>query len=231
MSEDVFGFETVNSGYGDTVVVRGISGRVGPGQVLGVLGRNGVGKTTLLKTLTGFLPLMSGTVTWQGQDLLSIPAYARLSKGLAYAPQENIVFGDLSVRDNLFLHLPDKKGDRYDDLLPIFSKLNERMNQRAGALSGGERKLLSFVRTIGLSAPVNLLDEPTEGVQPENIDRMAALILERKRNGARFIIVEQNLSFIEKVADNVCVLDHGDLVLEGDIAGLGRERIERHLIV
>jgi ABC-type branched-subunit amino acid transport system ATPase component len=226
-----FEFQSITSGYADTVVVREISGHLGSGQVLGILGRNGVGKTTLLKALSGFLPLMGGSVTWQGKDLSTIPSFARLSKGIAYAPQENIVFGDLSVRDNLFLHLSDKKQARYDYLLSKFPRLNERMTQRAGALSGGERKLLSFVRTMGLAMPLSLLDEPTEGVQPENIDLMAALIVERKLQGASFIVVEQNLSFIEKIADNVCVLDHGDLVLEGDITHLGREEIERHLVV
>ena len=226
-----FEFQSITSGYADTVVVREISGHLGSGQVLGILGRNGVGKTTLLKALSGFLPLMGGSVTWQGKDLSTIPSFARLSKGIAYAPQENIVFGDLSVRDNLFLHLFDKKQARYDYLLSKFPRLNERMTQRAGALSGGERKLLSFVRTMGLAMPLSLLDEPTEGVQPENIDLMAALIVERKLQGASFIVVEQNLSFIEKIADNVCVLDHGDLVLEGDITHLGREEIERHLVV
>lgn len=226
-----FEFQSVTSGYADTVVIKGISGRIDAGQVLGVFGRNGVGKTTLLKTLSGFLPLMEGAVTWQGDDLSNIPCSARLSKGIAYAPQENIVFGDLSVRDNLYLHLSDKKTARYDHLLSQFPRLNERMAQRAGALSGGERKLLSFVRTMGLGMPLNLLDEPTEGVQPENIERMAALILERKLQGTSFIIVEQNLSFMEMIADNVCVLDHGDLVLQGAIANLGREEIERHLVV
>ncbi len=226
-----FEFQSITSGYADTVVVREISGHLGSGQVLGILGRNGVGKTTLLKALSGFLPLMGGSVTWQGKDLSTIPSFARLSKGIAYAPQENIVFGELSVRDNLFLHLSDKKQARYDYLLSKFPRLNERMTQRAGALSGGERKLLSFVRTMGLAMPLSLLDEPTEGVQPENIDLMAALIVERKLQGASFIVVEQNLSFIEKIADNVCVLDHGDLVLEGDITHLGREEIERHLVV
>lgn len=226
-----FEFQSITSGYADTVVVREISGHLGSGQVLGILGRNGVGKTTLLKALSGFLPLMGGSVTWQGKNLSTIPSFARLSKGIAYAPQENIVFGDLSVRDNLFLHLSDKKQARYDYLLSKFPRLNERMTQRAGALSGGERKLLSFVRTMGLAMPLSLLDEPTEGVQPENIDLMAALIVERKLQGASFIVVEQNLSFIEKIADNVCVLDHGDLVLEGDITHLGREEIERHLVV
>lgn len=226
-----FEFQSITSGYADTVVIREISGHLGSGQVLGILGRNGVGKSTLLKAMSGFLPLMSGSVTWQGENLSTIPSFARLNRGIAYAPQENIVFGDLSVRDNLFLHLSDKKQERYDYLLSKFPKLNERMNQRAGALSGGERKLLSFVRTMGLAMPLSLLDEPTEGVQPENIDLMAALIVERKLKGASFIVVEQNLSFIENIADKVCVLDHGDLVLEGDMTLLGREKIEKHLVV
>lgn len=226
-----FEFQSITSGYADTVVIREISGHLGSGQVLGILGRNGVGKSTLLKAISGFLPLMSGSVTWQGENLSTIPSFARLNRGIAYAPQENIVFGDLSVRDNLFLHLSDKKQERYDYLLSKFPKLNERMNQRAGALSGGERKLLSFVRTMGLAMPLSLLDEPTEGVQPENIDLMAALIVERKLKGASFIVVEQNLSFIENIADKVCVLDHGDLVLEGDMTLLGREKIEKHLVV
>lgn len=220
-----FEFQSITSGYADTVVIREISGHLGSGQVLGILGRNGVGKSTLLKAMSGFLPLMSGSVTWQGENLSTIPSFARLNRGIAYAPQENIVFGDLSVRDNLFLHLSDKKQERYDYLLSKFPKLNERMNQRAGALSGGERKLLSFVRTMGLAMPLSLLDEPTEGVQPENIDLMAALIVERKLKGASFIVVEQNLSFIENIADKVCVLDHGDLVLEGDMTLLGREKL------
>lgn len=231
MNRDTFKFQLVTSGYADTVVIRDITGCVEPGQALGILGRNGVGKTTLMKSLAGFLPLMSGSVSWRQQDILSTPAFARLDKGIAYAPQENIVFGDLTVRDNLFLHLSDKKSDCYENLLSLFPRIKERMNQRAGALSGGERKLLSFVRTMGLEKPLCMLDEPTEGVQPENIDRMAAFMIERKRLGASFIIVEQNLTFIEKIADHVCVLDHGDLVLEGAMNTLSREQIEKHLIV
>lgn len=103
-----FEFQSITSGYADTVVIREISGHLGSGQVLGILGRNGVGKSTLLKAMSGFLPLMSGSVTWQGENLSTIPSFARLNRGIAYAPQENIVFGDLSVRDNLFLHLSDK---------------------------------------------------------------------------------------------------------------------------
>ena len=226
-----FVFEHVVCGYGDTMVVRGVSGRVAPGSVLGVLGRNGVGKTTLLRALAGFLPLTEGRVGWQGRDLAGVGAHARLALGIAYAPQDNVVFGDLSVADNLWLHLADRGRGRYADAFAAFPLLEQRLRQRAGSLSGGERKLLSFARTLGLGAQLTLLDEPTEGVQPENIERMAQLVRHRRAAGALFVVVEQNLSFIESIADNVLVLDHGETMVAGSLARLGREAIEAHLVV
>lgn len=224
-------FQDLVCGYGDTMVVRGLSGRVRPGQVLGVLGRNGVGKTTLVRALSGFLPLREGEVRWQGQSLASVPAHARLALGIALAPQENVVFGDLSVEENLWLHRRNRDLQAYAPYLDQFPRLRERRAQRAGSLSGGERKLLSFVRTLGAATALSLLDEPTEGVQPENIERMAACVAERRRQGAGFLIVEQNLSFLAAVADEVLVLDRGECVLQGAMAELGRERLERHLVV
>jgi branched-chain amino acid transport system ATP-binding protein len=224
-------FDGVVCGYADTMVVRGISGRVDEGRVLGIVGRNGVGKSTLLKALAGFLPLARGRVVWRGQDLARLPAHARLAAGLAYAPQESVVFGDLTVADNLWLHLRDRRADRYAQALAAFPRLAERLRQRAGLLSGGERKLLSFTRTLGLQAPLAMLDEPTEGVQPENIARMALLVADAKGAGRSFVIVEQNLGFVEQVADDVLVLDHGECVLAGALSVLGRSRLERHLLV
>jgi ABC-type branched-subunit amino acid transport system ATPase component len=227
-----FRFENIVCGYGDTMVLRSVSGSVAPGRALGILGRNGVGKTTLLRALAGFLPLASGQVHWAGRDLRGVAPHRRLAEGIAYAPQEEVVFAELSVAENLWLHLPERQGDRYAPMLAQFPRLAERMAQRAGSLSGGERKLLSFARTLGLRADISLLDEPTEGVQPENIERMATLLRHRRdEEGAAFIVVEQNLSFLMSVADDVLVLDHGDCVLQGPLADFGREALEAHLVV
>ncbi|WP_428422710.1 ATP-binding cassette domain-containing protein [Methylibium sp.] len=152
-----FAFEQVVCGSGDTMVVRGISGRVDPGRVLGVLGRNGVGKTTLMRALSGFLPLAGGRATWQGRDLAGVESHRRLGLGIAYALQENVVFGELSVADNLWLHLPDRNPARYADAFAKFPLLVKRLTQRSGNLSGGERKLLSFARSLGLAAPMTLI--------------------------------------------------------------------------
>lgn len=232
MSKVDFEFDAVNCGYGDTVVVRGVSGRIGPGEVLAVLGRNGVGKSTLVKALAGFLPLSAGHIQWQGQRLDTLPAHRRRQVGMAYSPQENVVFGDLSVQANLWLHHQAGRPDgRYDALFELFPRLRERLSQTAGSLSGGERKLLAFVRTMGMQAELCMLDEPTEGVQPENIERMAAVVRERAAIGQRFLIVEQNLTFLEQVADTVLVMDHGQTVLSGRMQEFGREALEQHLVI
>ncbi|MGE0314123.1 MAG: ABC transporter ATP-binding protein [Lautropia sp.] len=224
-------FEHLAAGYGDTMVIRDVSGEAGAGRVLAILGRNGVGKSTLMKALAGFVPVSSGSVGWNGEDLSRVPAHARLAAGIAYAPQENVVFGELSVADNLWLHLHDRDPIRYEAALAAFPRLRERMRQRAGSLSGGERKLLSFTRTLGLRATLSLLDEPTEGVQPENIDRMVQLIVSARSRGLGFVIVEQNLGFVERIADEILVLDHGECVLSGPLHQWGREQLEKHLIV
>ncbi|QDL38070.1 ABC transporter ATP-binding protein [Rhodoferax sediminis] len=224
-------FRDVVAGYGDTQVLRGISGSLQSGQVLGVLGRNGVGKTTLMRALSGFIPLMEGEVGAAGLDLADVPPQHRLAAGMAYAPQEDTVFGDLSVSENLRLHLRTRDMSRYQPYFQAFPRLEERAAQRAGSLSGGERKLLSFTRTLGLLAPLSLMDEPTEGVQPENITKMAVLLRARCEAGAAFVVVEQNLSFLMQISDHVLVLDHGECVAGGPLALFTREKLESYLVV
>jgi len=199
--------------------------------VLGILGRNGVGKTTLLRLLMGYLAPVAGSVRLRGQALGAMATHARQRLGMAYAPQEGLVFDPLSVRENLTLHRADRSLAPYEELLAAFPRLAERLEQRAGTLSGGEKKLLSFCRAIADAAPLTLLDEPSEGVQQENLDRMSRFIRQRQSQGAAFVIVEQNLAFLVATMEHALVLDHGECVLSGPAADLPRSALEAHLSV
>ena len=201
--------EGLAGGYGEIEIVRGVDLAVAAGEVLCIAGRNGVGKTTLMKLATGFLPAARGTVRFRGRELGALAPHARNRLGIAYAPQENVVFPTLSVRDNLTLHLGAPSLDRYEALFALFPRMAERLGQPAGTLSGGERKILSFCRALGEGAALTLLDEPSEGVQPENIARMAQAILARTAEGAGFVVVEQNLSLIEQIATRAMLIEQG----------------------
>ena len=224
-------FDRLAGGYGDTVVLRDVSGEVRAGEVLGVLGRNGVGKTTLLRLLMGYLRPTAGDIRWQGDSFASLPVHARHRAGISYAPQEGLVFDQLSVRDNLTLHRVDRRLLAYEELFAAFPRIAERLRQPAGKLSGGEKKLVSFCRALAEASPLTLLDEPSEGVQQENLDHMVRLLQQRRAAGAAFVIVEQNLNFLLATMQQVLVLDHGECVLAGRAAQLSRETLDRCLAV
>ena len=226
-----FDFEDVTGGYGTSIVVRGLTGGVARGEALCVLGRNGVGKTTLLRLLHGFLPLARGTVRCAGRDLVDLDSARRTALGISFAPQERSVFDDLTVHENLTLMHPRRPLTKLDAYFGRFPRLAERLGQHAGTLSGGERKLLSLVRVLAEERPVALMDEPAEGVQPENVRHMAALIAQRKAAGAAFVIVEQNLELVEAIADRYLVLDQGRAVQAGDRSTLRRAELVAHLRV
>lgn len=230
MSAPRFAFAGLVGGYGSSVILRGIAGAVGAGEVLFVLGRNGVGKTTLMKVLMGFLPCREGSMRLDGRDVTALAPPERRRAGITYCPQEGAVFDELSVGDNLFLMAPPDAAARLDRLAERFPLLRRRREQRAGTLSGGEKKILSFVRGAIEDHSLVLLDEPTEGVQAENIERMESVIREQRAAGTAFVIVEQNLAMAERLADRWLVLDKGRVVSEG--AGrIDREAILGHIHV
>jgi len=224
-------FERVCGGYGNVDVVREISGRAVGGEVLCVIGRNGVGKSTLMKLLLGYLPCRSGAVSFNGRQINRLDPTGRHRLGISYSPQERPVFDSLSVQDNLVLTRADRSLDPYRPFFERFPVLSRRLAQHAGTLSGGEKKLLAFTRTLAESLPVVLFDEPSEGVQWENVLHMAAMIEQRKADGAAFVVVEQNLAFAERIADRYLVIDQGRVVLEGPRAQIGREQLMAHLHV
>jgi urea transport system ATP-binding protein len=224
-------FEDLTGGYGSTVVVRDLSGAARAGEVLCVLGRNGVGKTTLMRLLMGYLTCARGRVLFGEAPITTLDPAARRRAGISYCPQERPAFDDLSVRDNLTL-MRDNRGlapfARYFERFPI---LERRLTQVAGTLSGGEKKMLSFVRGLAEDQPVILLDEPSEGVQWENILHMQALIAAKKAVGTAFIVVEQNLAFAERIADRYLIIDQGRSMLEGSCAEIQRQDVLEHLHV
>jgi ABC-type branched-subunit amino acid transport system ATPase component len=223
--------EDVTGGYGTAAVVRGASGAVGTGEVLCVLGRNGVGKSTLLKLVFGHLRCWQGRIAMDGQPIEHLEPSARRRLGIAYNPQERPVFDDLSVRDNLTLMRTDRTLEAFAPYFARFPVLERRLGQHAGTLSGGEKKILSFVRALSEDQPLTLLDEPSEGVQWENVLHMVEMIGEKKIAGSAFIVVEQNLAFAEQIADRYLVMDQGRTVLEGDRSTITREQILANLHV
>lgn len=231
MIRERLAFEGLTGGYGSTTVVRDLTGVAVAGEALCVLGRNGVGKSTLMKLLLGYLPCRSGRVLLNGKPISQIDPSARRRSGMTYCPQERPVFDDLSVRDNLTLMRASRQLAPLRPYFDRFPILERRLTQHAGTLSGGEKKILSFVRGLAEDQPVVLLDEPSEGVQWENILHMTATITQKKAAGTAFIVVEQNLAFAERIADRYLVMDQGRAVLEGSSSTIMRDRILGHLHV
>ena len=183
-----------------------------------------------MRLLTGHLPLQSGTVDFAGRSLDGLAPDRRHRLGLVYCPQERPVFDNLSVRDNLGLMEPFD-AHRHAPLLAAFPILEARMDQSAGTLSGGERKILSFVRGVAETGQLLLLDEPSEGVQQENVERMAGFLREAKAAGRALLVVEQNLAFARAIADRVMVMDHGAVVLAGAASDITEDTLAAHMHV
>ena len=203
----------ISGGYGERLVHENISIDVEPGEVIAIIGRNGTGKTTLAKLIAGELPLESGQIRLNGEVVSLMRQWQRAKSGIAYMPQAEMVFDTLTVAENLAVN---SNGDieTYELALKAFPVFPHRMDQVAGSMSGGERKLLGFVRTIILGGKVLLLDEPSEGVQQENIDLMKQLIIRSCSKGVTCIICEQNLSFVRDVADRIVAIDSSGLLFD-----------------
>jgi branched-chain amino acid transport system ATP-binding protein len=201
--------------YGRSQVLFDVTLEVPATGAVAVLGRNGVGKTTLLKTVMGELPAMRGVTRFDGQDVTRMPTERRVRLGLGYVPQEQSVFARLSVRENLAVgSLGRRDAMARQDVLEIFPKLGQRLDQPAGTLSGGERKMLAIARALLLKPRLLLLDEPTEGVWIGVIEEITDRLKQLVRTMA-VLIVEQHLELALGVAEHVYVLDRGRVALHG----------------
>jgi len=219
----------VKSGYGQANVLHDVSFEVRRGEIFALLGKNGMGKSTLLKTVMGFLPIHAGRVSLFGEDITGLAPHRVARRAIAYTPQEQALFQDLTVEENLRLGLRSDK--RFAAGLQrvgrFFPFLAARRQQRAGTLSGGEQKMLLVARALIAQPKLLLIDEISEGLQPSVIDRLTeALRAERDQSQASMLIIEQNIKFALSVADRYAVLKLGEIVEQGDV---GSEEVERRI--
>jgi branched-chain amino acid transport system ATP-binding protein len=227
MSAAVLDIAGLSSGYGEAAVVRDVSLEVRPGEIFALLGKNGMGKSTLLKSVMGFLPLHAGRVGLFGNDITGMPPHKVARRDIAYTPQEQALFQDLTVEDNLRLGMRDDAAfdagvKRIGQFFPV---LPTRLKQRAGTLSGGEQKMLLVSRALMSKPKLMLVDEISEGLQPSVIERLAGVLrAERDNSGVSILLIEQNVKFALSVADRYAVLKLGEIVDRGDIGGADVER-------
>jgi urea ABC transporter ATP-binding protein UrtE len=225
--------EGLGSGYGRVPVIRNVSLAVRDGEILGVLGHNGMGKTTLLKTLMGLVPATSGTVRFLGQDITRFPVHRRNALGLGYVPQGRQIFPDLSVAENLSVGaagLGARAKAMVDEVLANFPRLEPLLARRGGALSGGEQQLLALARCLCGRPKLLLLDEPTEGIQPSILDEIADVLLKvNAEDGIAILLVEQNADFLAALAQRLLLIHRGAIHREIAGAAISAERIAEAL--
>ena len=217
--------QEIHTYYGDSYVLQGISLRIEPGQVVGLLGRNGMGKTTLIRSIVGFTPPRRGRVLFKSHDITGWVSNRVVGLGLGLVPQGRRVFPTLSVRENLAVALKEGKGPwTLDRVMELFPRLRERAENRAGKLSGGEQQMLAIARALVTNPELLLMDEPTEGLAPLLVREVGRVIERLKKEGLSILLVEQNLPFALRIADHVHVLSRGQIVYSGAPAALEQDR-------
>lgn len=210
--------ENLQTGYGRTQVISGVSVSVREGAVVSVLGHNGAGKTTLLRAVVGLLKPMAGRITLDGEDISALRPHQRVARGMAYVPQGQQAFGQLSVMENLQLIADGRRNgtERVAEALDLFPALRPLLARRAGLLSGGQRQQLAIARALITGPRLLILDEPTEGIQPNVVAEIEATILKlSQRNGMSILLVEQHIGFALQAADSYYVLSAGRVSSSG----------------
>jgi urea transport system ATP-binding protein len=210
--------EGLNQYYGGSHILRNVAFDARVGEVTVVLGRNGVGKTTLLKSLMGVVPVKTGTITLDGRDITRAPSYDRVRAGIGYVPQGREIFGRLTVEENLRMGLASKSGGTPipSELFELFPVLKQMIHRRGGDLSGGQQQQLAIARALAAGPKLLILDEPTEGIQPsiiKDIGRVIRMLADRKTMA--IVLVEQFYDFAAELADQYLVMERGEIVMRG----------------
>ena len=199
--------------YGESQALHGMTFNVNEGEVVTLLGRNGAGKSTTMRAIMGLLKRKTGSVTYQGQEILGLPAQTIARRGLAYCPEERGIFASLTVEENLFLPpIIASGGMDVDAILTLFPNLRERWSSPGTKLSGGEQQMLAIARILRTGSKFLLLDEPTEGLAPVIIKQIGVVIRALKERGYTVLLVEQNFRFAAKLADRHYVVEHGQVI-------------------
>lgn len=219
--------------YGESHVIHEAAFELAPGAAIAVVGRNGMGKSTLLKSLIGMVPAKRGSITLGGRELSGLPSYSRVQAGLAYVPQGRMIFSQLTVEENILTGLETARYDDIPDFIyKFFPVLQEMKDRKGGNLSGGQQQQLAIARALVSKPRVLILDEPTEGIQPSIIKEIArSLNALRKELGIAILVSEQVLSFALEVADRLLVIDRGRIVRAVEKSDIDIEEVRSFLTV
>ena len=227
--------EGVNQYYGGSHILRNVGFEAKPGEVTVILGRNGVGKTTLLKSLMGVVPVKTGSILLDGAAITKDTPYERARKGVGYVPQGREIFGRLTVQDNLLMGLAYKSGSTPipAELFELFPVLKQMIDRRGGDLSGGQQQQLAIARALAAGPRLLILDEPTEGIQPsiiKDIGRVIRMLAESGLNGGQkmaIVLVEQYYDFAAELADQYLVMERGEIIQRGRGKNMEAEGVRR----
>lgn len=219
--------------YGQSEVLHGLSFDVKPNEIVAIMGRNGMGKTTLMKSLMGIVPTKSGAVSVGDTDVTNLKSYERVADGIAYVPQGRMVFSTMTVQENIETGLTvTGESSVPGDIYELFPVLLEMKGRRAGNLSGGQQQQLAIARALASKPKVLLLDEPTEGIQPSIIREMGRTLKKiRDEKGLSIVVSEQVLSFALDIADRILVIENGSIVREDDRINVDEKKVAAYLSV
>ena len=231
--------EGINQYYGGSHILRGLSFEAKLGEVTVVLGRNGVGKTTLLKGLMGVVPVKTGSIRLDGTDITRNPPYERVRKGVGYVPQGREIFGRLTVHENLRMGLAYKSGGTPipPEIFELFPVLKAMINRRGGDLSGGQQQQLAIARALAAGPKLLILDEPTEGIQPsiiKDIGRVIRMLADKGMAGGQkmaIVLVEQFYDFAAELADQYLVMERGEIIQRGAGTNMEAEGVRRKMSI
>jgi len=229
----MFEVRNLSAAYGQSQVLHGIDLSVGRGEIVALVGRNGMGKSTLMKSLIGVMPARSGQITVDGVNLTALPSHRRVANGLAYVPQGRQIFGTMTVKENIETGLVvTGKSDVPNEIYDLFPILKDFERRRGGNLSGGQQQQLAIARALAANPKIILLDEPNEGIQPSIVEEIENVIIRLNREiGLTVVLVEQNVSFVRRAAHRFAMMEKGRVVAAGDIGELSDALVHRHMAV